>query len=100
MGVDLVAYRGRIVSFSEKWTNMAASWAWEKGCGMKKCSLSLCIAMSLILICGMDIETNPGPMQTRITSFEQKYTRNTKSQEQGSELGASHKPTEYLRTFS
>ena len=56
----------------------------EKGCGMKKCSLSLCIAMSLILICGMDIETNPGPMQTRLTAFEQKDTRNTKSQEQGS----------------
>ena len=68
----------------------------EKGCGMKKCSLSLCIAMSLILICGMDIETNPGQMQTRLTSFEQKGTRNTKSQEQGSEHGASHRPTKMI----
>ena len=59
MGVDLVTYRGRIGSFNGKWTNMVASWTWEKGCGMKKYSLSLCMAMSLILICGMDIETNP-----------------------------------------
>ena len=96
MGVDLVTYRGRIGSFNGKWTNMAASWTWEKGCGRTKCSLSLCIAMSLLLICGMDIETNPGPMQTRLTSFEQKDTRSTKSQEQSSEHGASHRPTEVI----
>ena len=78
MGVDLVTQRGRIGSFNGKWTNMVASWTWEKGCGMKKCSLSLCFAMSFILICGMDIETNPGPMQTKLASFEQKDKRNTK----------------------
>ena len=44
----------------------------------------------------MDVETNPGPMQTRLTSFEQKDTRNTKSQEQGSEHSASHRPTEVI----
>ena len=44
----------------------------------------------------MDIETNSGPMQTRLTSFEQKDTRNTKSKEQGSEHGASHRPTEVI----
>ena len=75
---------------------MVASWTWGKGCGMKKCSLSPCVAMSLILICGMDIETNPGPMQTRFTAFEQKDTRNTKSQEQSSEHGTSHRPTEVI----
>ena len=96
MGVDLVTYRGRIGSFIGKWTNMAASRIWEKGCGMKKCSLSLCIAMSFISICGMDIETNTRPMQIRLKSFEQKDTRNSKSQEQGSEQGASHWPTEVI----
>ena len=63
---------------------------------MKKCSLSLCISMILILICGMDIEINPGLMQTGHTSFEQKDTRNTKSQEQDSEHGACHKPTKVI----
>ena len=69
MGVDLVTCRGRISSFNGKWINMVASWTWETGCGKKKCSLSLCIAMSLILISGMDIETNLGPMQTRFNIF-------------------------------
>ena len=38
----------------------------------------------------------PGPMKTSLTSFEQKDTRNTESQEQGSEHGASHRPTEVI----
>ena len=52
--------------------------------------------MSLTLICGMDIETNQGPTQRRLTSCEQKDTRNTKSQEQGCEHGVSHRPTEVI----
>ena len=37
-----------------------------------------------------------GTAVTRLASFEQKNTRNTKSQEQGSEHGASNRPTEVI----
>ena len=96
MGVDLEAYRRKISGFNSGWSNMAATWMWKKGCDMKLCSLSLCVAMSLILICGMDIEVNPGPTQTRLTAMEQRSTRNPRSQGSSPEEGAKHRPTEVI----
>ena len=69
---------------------------WKKGCGMKSCSLSLCIATSLTLICGMDIEVNPGPTQTRLTAMEQRSTRNPRNQGSSAEEGARDRLTETI----
>ena len=69
---------------------------WKKGCGIKSCSLSLCIAISLILICGMDIEVNPGPTQARLTAMEQRSTRNPRNQGSSPEEGARYRPTEVI----
>ena len=54
----------------------------KKGYGIKSCGLSLCIVMSLILICGMDIEVNPGPTETRFTTMEQRSTRTQEIKDQ------------------
>ena len=96
MGVDVEVYRRRIGGFNSGWSNMAATWRWKKGCGVKACSLSLCIALSLILICGMDIEVNLGPTQTRLTALEQRSTRNPRNQGSSPEEGARHRPTEVI----
>ena len=96
MGVDVEVYRRRIGGFNSGWSNMAATWMWKKGCGIKSCSLSLCIAMSLILICGMDIEVNPGATKTMLTAMEQRSTRNPRNQRSSPEEGARHRPTEVI----
>ena len=76
---------------NSEWSNMVATWMWKKGCGIKSCSLSLCIAMSLILICGMNTEVNPGPTQTRLTAMEQQSTRNPRNQGSSPEEGTRHR---------
>ena len=96
MGVDVEVYRRGIGGFNSGWSNMAAMWMRKKGYAIKSCSLSLCIAMSLILICGMDIEVNPGPTQTRLTAMEQRSTRNPRNQGSSPKEGARHRPTEII----
>ena len=96
MGVDVEVYRRSNGGFNSGWSNIAATWMWKKGCGIKSCSLSLCIAMSLILMCGMEIEVNPGPTQTRLTTMEQQSTRSPRNQESNPEEGTRHRPTEVI----
>ena len=52
--------------------------------------------MSLILICGIDKEVNPGPIQTRLTAIELPSTRNPRNQGSSPEEGARHRPTEVI----
>ena len=96
MGVHVEVYRRRIGGFNSGWSNMAATWMWKKGCGKKSRSLNLCIPMSLILLCGMNIEVNPGSTQTRLKAMEQRSTRNLRDQGSSPEEGARHRLTEVI----
>ena len=45
---------------------------WTKGRGSKKCNMAFCVVMCMLLLCAGDVESCPGPTQTRLTSFEAK----------------------------